>query len=98
MRCGSSLHWPPLRAARRDTAHRNNPAAPDFVAHRHHVQGEEQQGEGNRHHQQRPEELRIDRRAAEPQDACRLMQRVPPFDRKLDDRDIDETDEDQDGR
>ena len=69
--------------------------AQDFVAHGGEMQREEQQREGHRHDQQRPQNRRIDGRAAHAQDRRRLMQRVPPIDRELDDRNVDRADQRQ---
>ena len=75
---------------------RAHAAAQDLVAHGGEMQRDEQQREGQRHHQQRHQDRRIDRRAAEAQHRGRLMQRVPPVDRELDDRQVDRADQRQD--
>src|SRR3546814_12440269 len=89
---GSFLHLPPGHAGRQP-ALRSDTATPDFVAHRHQMQREEQEGEGEGHHKQGDQEFLIDRRAVQTHHACRLVQRIPPFDREFDDRDIDEADQ-----
>ncbi len=57
------------------------------------MQGEEQECERHDHHHQRHEDGGMNGRSAEPQHRRGLMERVPPLDRKLDDRDIDRADE-----
>ena len=66
--------------------HRPHAPAQDFRAHRHQMQKQEQQGEGERHDGERRRASMIDGRAAHADDARRLVQRVPPVDRELDDR------------
>ena len=78
-------------------AHRSDAAAQNLVAHRRQMQRQEQQKERQRHHQQRIEQGRIDRGSAHADHRSRLVQRVPPIDRELDDRQIDGADQDQDG-
>ena len=84
------------RGVRLHQPHGAHAPAHDLVAHGGEVQGHEQQQERERHHQQRREDRGMDGRAAEPQHRGRLMQRVPPVDRELDDRQVDGADQRQD--
>ena len=68
----------------------------DLVAHGGEMQRQEQQRERDRHDQERHREVGMNRRPVEPQHRRRLMQRVPPFDRIFDDRNIDGADQCQD--
>ncbi len=56
------------------------------------------QREGERHDQQRPQQLRRDCGTAEAKHRGRLVQRVPPVDRELDDRQVHAADQCEDRR
>src|SRR5579885_2174060 len=58
---------------------REAPHAPsqNLVADCHEIERHEEKGEGQRHHDKRPEHRGSDRRASEPEDRCRLVQGIP---------------------
>src|SRR5690606_24250352 len=67
----------------------------DFAACTYHYYREEEEGKAEPHDQQRDQHGRLHRRLAQLRNRRRLVQRVPPLDRVLDDRDIDDTDDRQ---
>src|SRR5262249_50255865 len=76
--------------------HGANSPPHDLVAHGGQMQRQEQQGEGNEHDDQRYEDGGMDRRSAQAEHRGRLVQRVPPIHRELDDGDVDRADERED--
>ena len=100
-----SISRPPRRAPRHPARrrrdrylHRAHPAPENFVARRHQEQHEVEERHPAHHDEQRRQHRRVNGRAAGAEDALTLVQRVPPVDRELDDRQVDGADQRKDRR
>src|ERR1700687_6270604 len=69
----------------------------ELRTHAQEQQRQKKESEPQTHQQKWPEDRGIDGGPAQAKDALRLVQRVPPIDGELDDRDVNETDDGQNG-
>src|SRR5205085_5827655 len=76
-----------------DEAQNGELAGQDRGSDAHEPNDEEKTGEGNGHDEKRQQKRDVNRRRTQPKDARRLVQRVPPIDRELDDRQVDGADQ-----